>query len=195
MNIGLNAGTVRAHGSPLFNVFLFGKTQYVAIDHLPGPIRDGLDVAIQSRLFKTLVGNADTAESAQTLRVDDVKGQFFIRKAKKDFNDQTTQHLLGTHTLGAGTLGLGFTFVQVLQNIATDGRICINDAADYFKLFALGMIKYVGHQGHLFLPFFAHFVTGSFSVFVVILIGCRLLIYYNKQRIATTKCAFFMIYK
>jgi hypothetical protein len=30
----------------------------------------------------------------------------------------------------------------------------------------------MGHQGHLFLPFFAHFVLAPFSVFAVILVVC-----------------------
>jgi hypothetical protein len=76
-----------------------------------------------------------------------------------------------------------------------DGRVCIDDAADHFQLLALGMIENVGHQRHLFWPFFAHFVTGSFSVFVVFLIVWRLLIYYRAKRIATAKCAFFMSYR
>jgi D-arabinose 1-dehydrogenase-like Zn-dependent alcohol dehydrogenase len=59
----------------------------------------------------------------------------------------------------------------------------------------LRMIENVGHQRHLFWPFFAHFVTGSFSVFVVILNVWRLLIYYKAKRIATLKCAFFMSYR
>ena len=48
-----------------------------------------------------------------------------------------------------------------------DVRAFIDDTADHFQLLALGMIENVGHQRHLFWPFFAYFVTGSFSAFVV----------------------------
>jgi hypothetical protein len=72
-----------------------------------------------------------------------------------------------------------------------DGRVFIDDAADHFLLPALWMIENVGHQRHLFWPFFVHSVTGFFSVFVVILYVCRLLIYYKAKRIATEECAFF----
>jgi hypothetical protein len=192
MNIGLNAGTVRAHDAPLFNVFLIGITQDVAIYHLPGLIRYALNIAIQGRFFEAFLGNADATKPPQAARIDDVEGQVLISETEKRFDDDTSQHLVSTHTLGAGALGLGLTCVQVLQNILTDGRVCIDDATDDFQLLALGMIKNVGHQRHLFLPFFAHFVTSSFFVFVVILISWQLSIYYSNQKIATTKCAFFI---
>jgi len=105
----------------------------------------------------------------------------------------TAQYLVGAHALGTGSLGHGFAFVQILQNIPTDGRVCINDAADYFQLLALRMIKNVGHQRHLFLPFFAHFVTGSFIVFVVIFVVWQFPIYYKKKKKTTAKCAFLCI--
>jgi hypothetical protein len=84
--------------------------------------------------------------------------------------------------------------VQILQNPVTDDNIRINDVADNFQLFAPGMVCYFRHQGHLFLPFFAHFVFGSFSKFVVILVVWSLSIYYNKKKNTIAKCAFFMNY-
>jgi hypothetical protein len=86
-----------------------------------------------------------------------------------------------------------FALAQILKNTLTDGRVGINDGADDGKLFALGVVCYLGHQRHLFLPFFAHFVIGSFLLFVVILIGWRLSIYYNEKKKATAKCAFLLI--
>jgi hypothetical protein len=65
----------------------------------------------------------------------------------------------------------GLAPIEILQNMAADGRICINDGADHFYLLALGMIENEGHQGHLFLPFFAHLVSDPFLDFVVILAG------------------------
>jgi hypothetical protein len=105
---------------------LFGKPQDVAIDHLPGMSADDLDIAIQSRLFKSLVGNSDAAKSAQTLRVHNVKSKFFIGKSEKGFDNQTAQHLVGAHAFGTGALRRGFASVQILQNIPTNGRVCIN---------------------------------------------------------------------
>jgi hypothetical protein len=122
MNVGFNARAVRTNNSPLFNVFLFGVTQDVAIYILPGLIRDALNIAIQGRFFKALIGNADATKPPQAARVDDVEGQFLISETEKSFDYDTSQHLVSTHTLGAGTLGLGLTCVQVLQNILTDGK-------------------------------------------------------------------------
>ena len=195
VNVGLNTGAVSAHFAPLFDAFLFGISQDLAVDHLPALIADNFDIAVQGGFFKTFFGNADATKPAQALRVDDVKSQLLVSETEKDLDDNTAQHLFGTHALGAGTLGLGLALAEILQNIIADGRVCIDDAADHFQLFALGMIENVRHQGHLFLPFFAHFVIRSFSVFVVIFDVWRLLIYYKTKRIATAKCAFFIGYK
>jgi hypothetical protein len=45
---------------------------------------------------------------------------------------------------------------------------------------ALCVILNVGHEGHLFLPFFAHFVLRSFCLFVIFLVVWRLPKYYGK---------------
>ena len=82
----------------------------------------------------------------------------------------TSQHLIGAHTLCPGALRLNFAFIQILQDMATNDRGVIEDLADRLDLLVLSMILNVRHQGHLFLPFFAHFMTGSFSAFVVILV-------------------------
>jgi hypothetical protein len=194
MNIGFNTGAVGADSTALFDIFFFGITQYVTVDHLPGISADGLYIAVQGRLFETLIGKPDATKPTQAVRIDDVKGQLFIRKTEKNFDHDTAQYLVSAHPFGTGTLGLRLSSVQVLQNATTDDRVFINDAADHFQLLALRVIKDVGHEGHLFLPVFAHFVTASFFVFVVLLVVCMLSIYYIKQRNATTKCAFFMHY-
>ena len=157
MNIGFNACAVCPNGSAFFDIFFFGITQDVAIDHLSCLLADGLDIAIQSRLFKAFFGNADAAEPTQALRVYDMKGKLFVSKCKKSFGDGTAQHLIGTHALGSGTMAQGFVLVQILQYMPTDGRVGIDDVADDFQLFALRMIENVRHQRHLFLIFFAHF--------------------------------------
>jgi hypothetical protein len=120
----------------------------------------------------------DAAKPAQGLRIDDVKSQLFIGEAVENFHDGTAHHLVGTHAVGTGMPQRCLVFIQILQNVFTDGRLRVNDGADRLQLLALGMIHDVGHQSHLFLPFFAHFVSGSFSAFVVILVGWRFPIYY-----------------
>jgi hypothetical protein len=154
-----------------------------------------LILRVQGGFFKPFIGNTDAAEPAQALRIDDVKGQLFVGETEQNFDDHAAQDLLGAHAFCTCALGLGFAPVQILKNMVTDDRICIDDGADYFQLPALGMIENVGHQWHLFLPFFAHFVDSSFYVFVVLLNVWRLLIYYKTKRIATAKCAFFIGYK
>lgn len=91
-------------------------------------------------------------------------------------------------------MGNVFTFVQVLQNAFVDGRIGVNDVADDLQLFALDMVFYSEHQRHLFLPFFAHFVIGSFSNSVVILVVWLHSICYSRKTKATAECAFFLNY-
>jgi hypothetical protein len=117
-----------------------------------------------------------------------------VGEAEKGFHNGASQHLIGTHAVGTLPVGDVFTPVQILKNTIADGRVGVNDGADDFQLFALGMVGYLGHQRHLFLPFFAHFVIGSFLAFVVILVVWRLSIYYNEKKKTTAKCAFFMYY-
>ncbi len=82
-----------------------------------------LILLIQGRFFKAFISNPDAAKPSQALRINDMKGKLLIGKAKQDFNDGAAQHLLGTHALGSAALGLNFALVQVLQKIATDGRL------------------------------------------------------------------------
>jgi hypothetical protein len=105
-----------------------------------------------------------------------MEGQIFIRKIVQGFDNGTSQYLLGTHTIGPIAMGDIFSHIQILQNPVADDWISTNDVADDFQLFALCMVCYLGHQGHLLLPFFAHFGADPFSIFVVILTGCAPLI-------------------
>ena len=195
MDIGFNTSAVRAHLTALFDFFLVGVTQKITVDHFPGLIADGFNVSVQSRFFKPFFGNPDTAKPPEALRIDNMKGQFLVCESKKNSDNGTSEHLIGAHTLCPSTLSHGLAFAQILQKTVTNDRVSIDDAADYFQLLALLMIKNMGHQGYLFLPFFAHFVVGSFSVFVVLLNVWRLLIYYKMKWITTTKCAFLFVYK
>jgi hypothetical protein len=86
------------------------------------------------------------------MRIDDMKSQFLIREAEQNLDDSASEHLIGTHAVCPGSPGLCFAAIQVLQDFLGNGSRCINDGADRFQLFALGMIFDVGHQGHLFSP-------------------------------------------
>jgi hypothetical protein len=188
VDVGFNTGAVGAHFATLFEALLFGIAQNLTVDQLPGFCTDDFDIAVHGGFFKSLFGNADAAEPAQALRVNDVKGQLFIGETKKGLYHKTAQHLLGTHALCAGTLRLALALVQILKNVPADGRVGIDDGANHFKLQVLRMIDNVGNQGYLFLPFFALLLFCFCSVFIV----CRLLIYSKAKRNATTKCAIFM---
>ena len=105
----------------------------------------------------------DAAKPAQCLRIDDVKGQAFMAETIQDFDDGTTQHLIGAHTVGTGSPGWLLSFVQILQNSFADGRLGADDGADRLHFLALSVVGDVGNQGHMLAPFFAHFVSGSFT--------------------------------
>jgi hypothetical protein len=124
-----------------------------------------------------------------------MKGKSFIAEIEEGFYHSTTQYLVGTHPICTGSLRLNLTFIQVLQNMLTNGSVLINDLADHLQLLTLGVVHDVRHETHLFLPLFAHFVAGSFSAFVVILVGWCLPKYYKKYKNASTKCAFFISFK
>jgi hypothetical protein len=56
----------------------------------------------------------------------------------------------------------------------------------------LDVVGDLGHQGHLALPFFAHFVWVFFSALLVLTVAWILCLYYTQPEKASTKCAFFM---
>lgn len=74
-----------------------------------------------------------------------MKGKFFISENNKDFNHDTAQHLLGTHTLGTSSMDVGLAPVQNLQYRLEDGVVRVDSTAEQFKFLALGMIEDVGH--------------------------------------------------
>ena len=82
-----------------------------------------------------------------------MKGQILIRKVEQGLNNGAAQHLLGTHAIGPFAMGNIFTLGKILKNPIADDRVGINDVADDFELFALGMVCYWVDQGH----FFCHF--------------------------------------
>jgi hypothetical protein len=152
----------------LFDLFLFGIAQKVSVDHFPGLIANCFNILIQCRLFAPFVCNSDMAEPPLALRFNDMKGQLFICEPKKNFDNGTSQHPISAQALCSSTLNFGLAFVQTLQKTIADDTVCINDAADYFQLLALSMIKNMGHQGYLFLPIFAHFVIECLDTFNIL---------------------------
>jgi hypothetical protein len=176
-----DTGTIGSHDSPLFNALIFGIAQDIAVDQLPGLSADPFDVTVESGFLKSVFGHSDTAKPAQRLRINDMKGQLFISEIEEDFHDSATQNLLSAHSICPTSSRHHLAPVQVLQDKIVNGMLVVNDGADRFQFLALGVIHYVGHQGHLILPFFAHFTAGSLLAFVVILDCCRFSLYYNKQ--------------
>lgn len=180
MNMAFNAGAVGSHLSAFFNALVHGVAQDIVIDTFPHTGTDSFDIAVEGGFLKAVIGDTDAAKPAYRMRIDDMKGQLLIGEVEKNFHDGTSQDLLSAHAVCTASPQLLFASVQILQNAFADGRFGINDGTDRLQLLVLGMIFDVGHQGHLFLPLFAHFTTGSFSAFVDIL-GCwRFPLYYRK---------------
>jgi hypothetical protein len=161
---------------------------------MPGIFRNGLDVFVQGGFFKPFIGNADLAKAPDALGIDHMKGQLLIAQAEQNLYDGRAQHLIGTHAVGPDARLSAPEFTKVLKYALTHGRVTVNDAADRFELFGLGVIDFRGHQRHLLLPFFAHFAVGPFRFFVVILVAWLFPTYYIEPKKATTKCAFFIYY-
>jgi hypothetical protein len=78
----------------------------------------GVDVFVQGRFFKSLVGNTDAAKPTQTHRVHQMKRQLFIAEAKKNFDNGAAQYLICAHAVSALPVGNIFTPVQILKNTA-----------------------------------------------------------------------------
>jgi hypothetical protein len=180
MNIAFNTGAVCSNGPAFFDFFLLGKTEQFTVDYFPGLLRDTLDVAVQCRLLEPFVGDSNTAKPSDALGIHDMKGKVFVTEAEESFNHGAAKNLIGTHPLCADALGYRLSLIQILQNMPTNGRVAVDDVADHRELLALYVILNVGHEGHLFLPFFAHFVLRSFLLFVVILVSWRFHKYYKK---------------
>jgi hypothetical protein len=149
----------------LFDLFLFAIAQKVTVDHFPGLIANCFNILIRCRLFAPFFCNSDTAEPPLALRINDMNGQLFICVPNKIFDNGTSKHMISAHALCSSALSFGLAFVLTLQKTTADDTVGINDAADYFQLLALRMIKNMGHQGYLFSPIFAHFVVDFFLFF------------------------------
>jgi hypothetical protein len=105
VDVGLNTGAGRADFAPLFDGFLFGVSEDLTVKHLPFLIDDDLVIAVQSGFFDNpFLSHTYVAEPAKAMRVDIVKGQFFISEIEKDFKYDTTRHEFGTHALSDGAL-------------------------------------------------------------------------------------------
>ncbi len=134
MNIAFNTGAIRTHGSAFFNFFLFGKTEQFMIDKFPSLSRDALDVSIQRRFLEPFVGDSDTAEPSDALGIHDMESKRFVTEIEEGFYHSATQNLIGAHAICAGSLVHDFALIQILQNVLTDGRVAVDDAAVDFLI-------------------------------------------------------------
>jgi hypothetical protein len=163
MDVALNTGAVDAHLAALFDFLILGiaEQSVLIISQVSA------DMALMF-LFRADFLNPLSAmpmrQNQFKLGVHQMKGQLLVGEAEKGFHNGASaapdRHSCRWH-LAVSDI---FTPVQILKNTAADGRVGVNDVADGFQLFALGMVGYLGHQRHLFLPFFAHFVIGSFLI-------------------------------
>jgi len=136
MDVGFNARAIDTDLATLFNAFLLRMSQKIGIDPFPGGVRYGFDVFIQRGSFVSLVCNSDPAEPTQGLRIDDVKGEIFIRESEKNIHNSTTQHLVGTHAVSPRSIGHHLSLVQILKNAIADDRVGIDNVTDAVSSFA-----------------------------------------------------------
>jgi len=113
--------------------------------------------------------NPLSAKTPQSSGIGNMKCQVLIGERVKTHNHRRPQHLIGTHAIGPGLSLDNLSLVEVLQNIITNSRRTIDDHADDFQLYLLGMSGSGLNQRHLFLVFFAHFVFDLFLTIVVFL--------------------------
>ena len=193
VDVALDHRTVDSGRSPLFDLFFLGVTEHLLVDRFPSPIRQGLDVLVEGRLFEPLVSDADAAKNPDALTVDQVKRQLLVAEAEESHDHGRPQHLLGAHAFGPSTAIAGFPLAKILQHKVDGDRFTVQDGRDGLQLLGLDVAGDLGHQGHLTLPFFAHFVWVLFLVLVVLTIGWRLRLYYTQPQNTSTKCAFFIL--
>jgi len=191
MDIALHHRAVHACLPALFDIFLSAMSHQNPVDLLPGGWRYPLDVLRNGRFLETLIRNADAAEGPQRDGVRHVKRQQLVTGAKHLLDDGRTQHLLGTHPIGAGIMQLA-ALAKVLMNPIGYGRFLIENPADALQFHGLGMIGSEVHKRQLFFALFAHFVVVPFFILIAISIAWTLSLYYQKKRKSTAKCAFFM---
>lgn len=120
-----------------------------------------------------------------------MKRQQLVAVAKHLLDDGRAQHLLGAHPVGPGSAQIPAP-TEILMNQGGYGKFGIQNAADGFQFSGLGMVGAGVHQRQLFFALFAHFVVVPFFNLIVISIASALSLYYQKQRMSTAKCAFFM---
>lgn len=115
-----------------------------------------------------------------------MKGRFLIGETEQPQYHRRSEDLFGAHAFCPGATRAGTSFAKILQHKPAYDRFAVNDAGDGFQLFGLGMTGDFGHQRHLPVPFFAHFVLALFLALVVLTVGWRLLSYYAQPRKTST---------
>ncbi len=61
-DVAFNACAICPYSAALFNLFIFGITEQLAVDHLPGLIGQDLDVAVQRRFLEAFFCDNNTAK-------------------------------------------------------------------------------------------------------------------------------------
>ena len=174
VDVAFHHGTVNARHPALFDLLLLGIIEHCVVDHFQALIRQGFDVFVEYRLFEALVGDADAAKASDALAVDQMKSQVLVGQPVEPHHDGRSENLLGAHAFCPGTATAITAFAKILQHPLADDRFAVEDARDGFQLLGLDVAGDFGHQGHLALPFFAHFVLVLFWAFVVLTVGWRL---------------------
>ena len=119
--IAFDDPTVDSRHSPLFDLALRGVSEHLVVDRFPSPIRQGLDVFIERRLFEPLVSDADAARTPDALAVDQVKGQLLVAEPEESHDHGRPQHLLGAHAFEPGTaIAAGFALAKKLRTESFD---------------------------------------------------------------------------
>jgi hypothetical protein len=122
MDVGLDHRTIDPRLPALFDFFVLGVDQKVVGYTLPGLRRQRFDVGVECRLFESLVGDADAAESSQGPGIGDMKRQIFIGETVKPHHHRSANNLLGRHAASPGSTLDDFSLVEILQYMIANGR-------------------------------------------------------------------------
>ena len=96
-DVTFHTGRIHSDLAPLFQTFLIGPTHQHPVDLLPGGVFHLGDVLLKDALGGSVpVGKA--TKGAETLRVAQMKGELFIRKLVRLFDQSAAQHLIGCQT-------------------------------------------------------------------------------------------------
>ena len=81
---------------------------------------------------------------------------------KKDIDNGTAQHLIGTHAVGTLPMCNIFPLIEILKNTIANGRVGANDVAVGFQFFAIGVVRNLRHQRYLVIAISCQFGVSIF---------------------------------